>query len=151
MNRVLVLAAALLIGAPAFAATSSKPEGSGKPFKPFTPTESTTSGTVSIAGHRIDYQAVAGTLVVHAKGWDDAADKSGGDDAKDNPNAVASMFYTAYFRRAADPARRPIVFLYNGGPGSSSLWLRMGAFGPVRVLTNDHSHTPAAPYAVVNN
>jgi carboxypeptidase C (cathepsin A) len=55
------------------------------------------------------------------------------------------MFYAAYFKRGVPAAARPITFLFNGGPGSSSLWLHMGAFGPVRVLTGDHSHTPAAP------
>src|SRR5665213_248000 len=48
-------------------------------------------------------------------------------------------------------APRPITFLFNGGPGSSTVWLHMGAFGPRRVVTADDSHTPAAPYTVVNN
>ena len=46
---------------------------------------------------------------------------------------------------------RPIMFVFNGGPGSSTVWLHMGAFGPQRVVTLDDSHTPAAPYPVVNN
>jgi carboxypeptidase C (cathepsin A) len=46
---------------------------------------------------------------------------------------------------------RPITFLYNGGPGSSTVWLHMGAFGPRRVVTADDSHTPAAPYSLINN
>ncbi|MGD0144593.1 MAG: peptidase S10, partial [Rhizomicrobium sp.] len=46
---------------------------------------------------------------------------------------------------------RPITFLYNGGPGSSTVWLHMGAFGPKRVVTADDSHTPAAPYKVIDN
>ena len=45
---------------------------------------------------------------------------------------------------------RPVTFLFNGGPGSSTVWLRMGAFGPVRVVTADGRHTNA-PYSVVNN
>ncbi|MGD0120908.1 MAG: peptidase S10, partial [Candidatus Binatus sp.] len=50
------------------------------------------------------------------------------------------------------PSRsRPITFVYNGGPGSASMWLHMGAFGPRRVVTADNSHTPAAPYSVVDN
>jgi carboxypeptidase C (cathepsin A) len=60
------------------------------------------------------------------------------------------MFYTAYFKQGVDPATRPITFLFNGGPGSSTVWLRMGAFGPVRVVTADTKHTPA-PYGVVDN
>lgn len=60
------------------------------------------------------------------------------------------MFYTAYFRQGAG-ANRPIVFLYNGGPGSATLWLHMGSFGPRRVVVREDGHTPAAPYTVVNN
>lgn len=150
MNRVLALATAMLICGVAHAATPAAPK-SGDANTPFTPSQTTTTGSVSIAGHRIDYQAVAGTLVVHAKGWDETAATSDGDAAKKNPDATASMFYTAYFKRAADASRRPITFLFNGGPGSSTVWLHMGSFGPVRVLTHDHTHTPAAPYSVVNN
>ncbi|MEO8746110.1 MAG: peptidase S10 [Rhodanobacter sp.] len=150
MNRVLAVATALLICGTTFAATPATPK-SGDATAPFTPSQTTSTGSVSIAGHRIDYQAVAGTLVVHAKGWDETAAKSDGDAAKKNPDATASMFYTAYFKRQANASRRPITFLFNGGPGSSTVWLRMGSFGPVRVLTHDHTHTPAAPYSVVNN
>ncbi|MGH8118673.1 MAG: S10 family peptidase, partial [Rhodanobacteraceae bacterium] len=62
-----------------------------------------------------------------------------------------AMSYVAYFKQGADPAKRPITFLYNGGPGSSTVWLLMGAYGPERVVTKDHTHTPAAPYQLVNN
>ena len=61
------------------------------------------------------------------------------------------MFYVAYFKHGAEAAKRPITFLFNGGPGSSTVWLHMGAFGPRRVVTLDDTHTPAAPYDVVNN
>src|SRR6266513_940721 len=59
------------------------------------------------------------------------------------------MFYVAYFKSGGSP--RPVTFFYNGGPGSASLWLHMGAFGPRRIVTATDVHTPAAPYAVVNN
>jgi carboxypeptidase C (cathepsin A) len=59
------------------------------------------------------------------------------------------MFYVAYFRSGAGP--RPITFLYNGGPGSSTMWLHLGAFGPRRIITASDAHTPAAPYSLVNN
>ena len=124
-------------------------------------------GSVAVEGQRIDYHAVAGTIVVHPKGWDDAAaheppdlgDKPDGDKRrsertpgdKANPKAEASMFYVAYFKKGVPSADRPITFLYNGGPGSSTVWLHMGAFGPRRVATRDDSHTPAAPYQVVDN
>ena len=111
------------------------------------PTEQTSRGSVDVGGRRIDYQAVAGTLVVHPKGWSDAPQDK---DSK-NPTAVATMSYVAYFAKGAKPGERPVTFLYNGGPGSSTVWLHMGAFGPRRVVTRDDTHTPAAPYAVVNN
>ena len=123
----------------------------------FTPEAVTTEGSVTVEGQRIDYRAVAGTLVVHPKNWDDVsspvsadgkADKTAGDG---NPQAEASMFYVAYFKKGAPSADRPITFLYNGGPGSSSVWLHMGAFGPRRVVTKDDVHTPAAPYQLVDN
>ena len=120
---------------------------SGKFFKA---EESVTSG--SAAG--ISYTATAGTLVVHQKEWNDAA-QSGGDknpDAKaDSTSAEASMFFVYYAKKGAAPGVRPITFLFNGGPGSSTVWLHMGAFGPRRVVTRDDSHTPAAPYQVVDN
>ena len=111
----------------------------------FKPTEVTSLGSVTVGGSRIDYRAVAGTLVVHPQGSDSGA-------SSDEKNPIgASMFYAAYFKRGIPAADRPITFLFNGGPGSSSMWLHMGAFGPVRVLTADHSQTPAAPYRTVSN
>jgi carboxypeptidase C (cathepsin A) len=61
------------------------------------------------------------------------------------------MFYVAYFKDGESASNRPITFVYNGGPGSASMWMHMGAFGPRRVVTSDHSHTPPAPYQLVNN
>jgi len=60
------------------------------------------------------------------------------------------MFYVAYFKSEAK-GPRSLTFFYNGGPGSSTVWLHMGAFGPRRVVTADDTHTPAAPYQVVSN
>ncbi|HWA85982.1 MAG TPA: hypothetical protein VG710_07160 [Opitutus sp.] len=148
-SRFLIPAVLLLSLALARADDSAKakPDDDKKPSKEseevFTPEEVITTGT--LAG--IDYKAIAGTLVVHPKDWDDVKDKEN----KDNPTAVASMFYVAYFKKDAPATSRPITFLYNGGPGSSTVWLHMGAFGPKRVVTADDSHTPAAPYQVVAN
>ena len=61
------------------------------------------------------------------------------------------MFFVYYAKKDANPQERPITFIYNGGPGSATVWLHMGAFGPRRVVTADNSHTPAAPYSVVDN
>lgn len=107
----------------------------------------TTDGSVRTGAGVVDYQAVLGTLVVHPRGWDDAALR----DDKDNPTATATMSYVAYFKKGGDAAKRPLTFLFNGGPGSSTIWLHMGAFGPRRVVTVDHAHTPAAPYQVIDN
>jgi carboxypeptidase C (cathepsin A) len=108
---------------------------------------STTEGSVNVEGHAIHYHAVAGMLIVHPKGWDDAAAKP----KKGEEPPKASMFYVAYFKDGESPSDRPVTFLYNGGPGSSTVWLHMGAFGPQRVITEDHTHTPPAPYQLVNN
>nr|WP_239479287.1 peptidase S10 [Lichenicola cladoniae] len=120
--------------------------------------EKTSDGSVDAGGQHVDYEAVAGTLIVHPKGWDDAAkldgdsDKAGDKAADDtNPTAEAAMFYVAYFKKGARAENRPITFLYNGGPGSATVWLHMGAFGPRRVVTLDDSHGPAAPYRFINN
>jgi carboxypeptidase C (cathepsin A) len=122
----------------------------------FTPESVNSEGSVSVEGQRIDYRAVAGTIVVHPKGWDDVASLESVGDAedlgdKDNPKAEASMFYVAYFKKGAPAADRPVTFIYNGGPGSSTMWLHMGAWGPRRVVTAEDAHTPAAPYQLINN
>ncbi|WP_426661795.1 S10 family peptidase [Rhodanobacter aciditrophus] len=102
------------------------------------PQSSTSEGSVSVEGHSISYKAVAGTLVLHGTG-----------DKEHEP--TVSMFYTAYFKKGVPAKQRPVTFIYNGGPGSATVWLHMGAFGPKRVVTADDTHTPAAPYQLVNN
>ncbi len=121
-------------------------------FEPFKPESVTSNGTVTIDGRAIPYQAIAGTFVVHPKGWDDVPRET--KDEGDNPNAEASMFYVAYFQSGAGKSgtgTRPVTFVYNGGPGSASFWLHMGAFGPRHIVTSTDAHTPAAPYSIVNN
>ena len=57
------------------------------------------------------------------------------------------MFFASYTKDGADPATRPITYTFNGGPGSSSIWLHMGAFGPKRVnYRDDEGHAAAPPY-----
>ncbi|HKU92316.1 MAG TPA: peptidase S10, partial [Sphingomicrobium sp.] len=135
-------------------AATTKPEPTPPVREFFKPDEVRSSGTLTIGGQPIAYDAVAGTLVVHAKDWEDTdaveADADKSDKDKAGPKPEASMFYTAYFKQGVPAAGRPITFLFNGGPGSSTVWLRMGAFGPVRVLTADSRHTPA-PYSVIDN
>ncbi|MBF0864459.1 MAG: peptidase S10 [Gluconobacter potus] len=121
--------------------------------------DSVTNGTVTVNGATIPYRAVAGTILVHGADYNDSGDilakrgtkLDGGkdDDSKNAP--VASMFYTAYFKEGVPAEKRPITFLYNGGPGSASVWVHMGTFGPRRVNTPGDTHLPAAPYALINN
>src|ERR1700691_2395028 len=113
-----------------------------------------TSASVIIGGKPIGYQAEAGVLVIHVKDpMDD--DPPPPRDAHASPPPPqppeASMSYVAYFRGDKEDPKRPITFLYNGGPGSSTVWLHMGAFGPKRVRTADNTHSDAAPYRVIDN
>ncbi|HET7564291.1 MAG TPA: hypothetical protein VFJ96_04805 [Gemmatimonadaceae bacterium] len=95
-----------------------------------------THHTATIGGQRIDYDATVGNIILR--------------DTADQP--IASVFYTAYTRRdTRDTSRRPITFAYNGGPGSSSVWVHMGAFGPRRVDIPDTAHAPPPPYNLVDN
>jgi carboxypeptidase C (cathepsin A) len=112
------------------------------------PEQQTTHGSATIGGTVVNYEANAGTIVVHPKGWDDLPQNHEG--GKDTSPECA-MSYFAYFKSDTKGAPRPITFIYNGGPGSSTVWLHMGAFGPKRVVTLDDSHTPAAPYPFINN
>jgi carboxypeptidase C (cathepsin A) len=125
--------------------------------------DSITEGTVTVGGQTIEYRAVAGTLTVGATDAQDAMLGLDGqllpdtgekmpDPAKpEDAPPTARMFYAAYFKNGAPSETRPVTFLYNGGPGSSTMWLHMGSFGPRRVLTTDTQHDPAAPYTMVNN
>jgi carboxypeptidase C (cathepsin A) len=97
---------------------------------------SVTQHHLGVGGKSLDYTATAGTLVIR--------------DDEDKP--VANMGYVAYTRRdTKDATSRPIMFAFNGGPGSSSLWLHMGVLGPKRVVVSDPGPTPAAPYKTVDN
>jgi carboxypeptidase C (cathepsin A) len=149
-----ILATALSL---TLARAQSKDDGAAKhdsaAHEVFKPEQQASKGSVTVSGKAIAYDAFAGTIVVHPKGWDDVrqSDEKSADKDDANPTAEASMFYVAYFKSGDSTAPRPVTFFYNGGPGSSTVWLHMGAFGPRRVVTSDDSHTPAAPYPVVNN
>ncbi len=139
-HRALLLSAALAGCFPAAALAHAKPATPAAPSPNpaqfwTTPHTVTTHGSVTVGGRVIHYTAKAGTLILR-----DKADKPTGE-----------MFYVAYFKNGAHLAHRPIAFLYNGGPGGSSAPLHIGAFGPVRVVTQSHTHTPPAPYRLVKN
>jgi carboxypeptidase C (cathepsin A) len=61
------------------------------------------------------------------------------------------MFYVAYTLDGSEPGTRPVSFLYNGGPGSATIWLHMGSFSPVRVSTDSPSPTAGPPFKLVPN
>jgi len=100
------------------------------------PARWTTHHTIRVGGETVEYDATVGSIILR-----DAQEK-----------AIAEMYYTAYFRSGVvDPGHRPILFAYNGGPGSSSFWLHMGIMGPKRVSTPGTEHAGPAPYALVDN
>ena len=115
------------------------------------------TGTLTIGGKPLSYRAEAGILVVYVKDPMDRDPPAPGDKAaagEEPPPPVepeAGMSYYAYFLGKEPDPSRPITFIYNGGPGSSTIWLHMGAFGPRRVVTAEDSHTPPAPYRLVDN
>src|SRR5215469_3644188 len=146
-HYLVVLTAIALASCAAVAATRDAPksaeekpesEAAGKPeshkFEPFKAEAVTTTGSVTIGGRPISYQAIAGTIIVHPRGWDDvprdpnaekAAPQAGGEGGESaNPTAEASMFYVYYAKAGGGP--RPIV-------------------------TSTDAHTAAAPYSLINN
>src|ERR1700722_2576619 len=94
----------------------------------FTPEQQASKGSVTIGGNVINYDAYAGTLVVHTKDWDDVPQNRDKDDKNQPPEA--SMFYVAYFKTDSKGTQRPLTFLYNGGPGSSTGGRPLGGSGP---------------------
>jgi carboxypeptidase C (cathepsin A) len=95
-----------------------------------------TRHSLVLGGSRIDYTARAGHLIARAPG---------------TGAAQASMFYVAYTADGAAPTTRPVTFFYNGGPGSASVWLHLGSFGPRRLATGVPATTAPQPFALVAN
>ncbi len=143
---------------------TQKPDPPAKPAaeKSPLPADSTTEAAVTLAdGKAVPYTAVAGLLAVGATDTDDAKLALDGSylpeaqtEAQAKPAeqpATARMFYTAYFAKGADPRTRPVMFFYNGGPGSATMYLRMTSLGPVRVDIPDLEHPVGGPYKISNN
>jgi carboxypeptidase C (cathepsin A) len=122
-----MLAVLLVAAAPKPAPTLPAP-GAAAP-------DAVTQHTISLGGRSYAYTARAGTITL--------------ENEKGEP--TCRMFYTAFTLNGVDPRSRPVTFLYNGGPGSSTIWLRMGSFGPMRVLVGDAGPTPNAPFNLVEN
>ena len=90
---------------------------------------------LALGGKTLKYTATAGTLLIR--------------DEEDKP--YGSIFYVAYTLDGAEPKSRPVSFLYNGGPGSATLWLHMGSFSPVRIVTDSPNATAGPPFKLVPN
>src|SRR5690554_3390507 len=98
--------------------------------------QSVTNGSVVIGGKTIQYEATAGTLPIYSN----------------EGKAIAKIGYVAYVKKGvSDVSKRPLLFGFNGGPGSASIWVHMGTLGPKLVKVVDAGPTPTAPYEVVNN
>lgn len=124
---LLATCAALLV-----AAADDPPKSKDKELKDVT---SKTQHAITLDGKKVHYEATAGTMVMR--------DEDG--------KPQASIFYTAYTVTSANAAGRPITFCFNGGPGSSSVWLHMGAFGPQRVAFTDDGQPLPPPVKLVEN
>ena len=115
-------------------ATAAKTEAAAIPDATHKPVVIT--NTVTIAGERVTYTAETGMLPI----------------LKSDGTSRASVFYVAYTRQGeTDPATRPVMFCFNGGPGSSSVWLHLGALGPRRVKMNPDGTLPPPPFGLVDN
>ena len=107
-----------------------------------------TEGSVLAGGKTIRYRAVAGQIIVHPPGWTDTGVP---DRNRAHAAPEAAMFYVAYLKEGEGAGRRPLTFLFDGGPGSSSVWLHMGAFGPRRIINEGPARAPAAPFGLASN
>jgi carboxypeptidase C (cathepsin A) len=95
-----------------------------------------TTNTITISGQRVTYVAETGMLPI----------------LKKDGTTSASVFYVAYTRQGeTNQSSRPITFCFNGGPGSSSAWLHVGALGPRRAKMNDDGTLPPPPFGLVDN
>lgn len=100
----------------------------------------TAEGTVQAGDRPLAYRVSAAFMPVAAEG---AAGSRGEPDA--------AVFTLAYLLKDAPPAQRPVCFAFNGGPGSASVWLHLGALGPKRVVVPDDGSAAAPPFAVQDN
>ena len=98
-------------------------------------TKAETKHDWTAGGRTVHYTATAGNLLIK----------------DDNDKANSSIFYVAYTEDGAPAKSRPVTFLYNGGPGSATIWLHMGSVGPIRVITASPQATGPAPYEWVQN
>ncbi|CAG0936190.1 hypothetical protein TFLX_05056 [Thermoflexales bacterium] len=104
--------------------------------------------TVLIGEKEISYTVTTGTLILKEE-TENKGDKAG---ESEGEKPKASVFFVAYTRNDVDDqAQRPVTFSFNGGPGSASVWLHLGALGPRRVWMDDIGNLPPPPYRLVDN
>jgi len=128
--------------------TPTEPQPNPSDTTPKPPLEdklSLTEHQVTINGEVIRYNVTCGTMILKEE-----AGTPEGEEEGEKPRA--SIFFVAYTRSdVKDPSTRPITFAFNGGPGSSSVWLHLGILGPRRVLMDDMGNTLPPPYRLVEN
>jgi carboxypeptidase C (cathepsin A) len=97
---------------------------------------SATRHSIKVGNETIAYAANAGTTAI----------------SNDEGELLGLMYSVSYVRSdPGDTSVRPVTFLFNGGPGSASMWLHMGSVGPKRVVTTNGQYTPPAPYSIIDN
>jgi carboxypeptidase C (cathepsin A) len=105
----------------------------------------TTKHTIRIGGRTVKYTVTAGTLVLKEETADREKEAEG-----EKPRA--QIFFVAYTKEGVnDTSKRPLTFSFNGGPGSSSVWLHLGVLGPRRVLLKNDGELPKPPYQLKDN
>lgn len=104
---------------------------------------STTQHSLRVGRKALNYTAVAGRVVLREEHVEDGVFQS--------PRTRAEIFITSYTLDGADPAKRPVTFAFNGGPGSSSVWLHLGLFGPRRIVMGDAGGLLPPPYGLADN
>ncbi|MDQ2873248.1 MAG: peptidase S10, partial [Candidatus Eremiobacteraeota bacterium] len=127
-QKLLALAAAITL-------VAATPAHKKKPVIPPATPAAVTHHVARVAGQSIPYTARAGTITLR----------------NDKEQITARMFYVAYTKDGASVNKRPVTFFYNGGPGSSTVWLHMASFSPVRVRTTNGAPTGPAPFTLGNN
>lgn len=107
-----------------------------------------TRHSITIDGQRVDYAVSTGRIVLREE-----SEKNGdGAGESEGEKARAAIFFIAYTREGVDDvATRPLTFSFNGGPGSSSVWLHLGVLGPRRVLMDEIGNALPPPYRLVDN
>jgi carboxypeptidase C (cathepsin A) len=103
----------------------------------------TTSHSLTVKRRKLNYTATAGRVVLRKEIVTDGK--------FDGYQPKAEVFLTAYTLDGADPGKRPVTFAFNGGPGSSSVWLHLGLLGPRRVVSGDVGDIAPPPYELADN